>query len=133
MSRHLQIVLSERAAGLVAEAAERAGCKSATWARQTLYAALRASGLDPTAMPSNGGADQDSWALVDDAGNVLGFGQFAAKPADDDRGTWLPLVYADAAPFDPDKHYRLAPEPPVVEAGKVVRRYPVIPKSLEAI
>jgi hypothetical protein len=55
-TKHLQIVLSERAAGLVAEAAERAGCKSATWARQTLYAALRASGRDPTAMPANGGA-----------------------------------------------------------------------------
>lgn len=66
-TRHLQIVLSERAAGLVAEAAERAGCKSATWARQTLYAALRASGLDPVAIPANGGAqtaDEDSQAAA---------------------------------------------------------------------
>jgi hypothetical protein len=69
-TKHLQIVLSERAAGLVQEAAERAGCKSATWARQTLYAALRGLGLDPTAMPANGRADRDSWALVDDANDA---------------------------------------------------------------
>jgi hypothetical protein len=51
-TQHLQIVLSERAAGLVQEAAERAGCKSATWARQVLYGALRASGRDPVAIPA---------------------------------------------------------------------------------
>jgi hypothetical protein len=55
-SKPLQIIMPERALGLVAEAAERAGCKSSTWARQTLYAALRTQGLDPTGIPPDRGA-----------------------------------------------------------------------------
>jgi hypothetical protein len=43
----LGIVMSDRARGLVAEAAEEAGCKPSVWARQKLYEALRASGRDP--------------------------------------------------------------------------------------
>lgn len=52
MSKPLQIIMPERALGLVADAAEKAGCKSSTWARQKLYEALRASGRDPVAEES---------------------------------------------------------------------------------
>jgi hypothetical protein len=69
-TRQFNIHMPERALGLIAEAAQESGCKASTWARQTLYAALRASGRDPTAMPANGMADRDSWALVDDANDA---------------------------------------------------------------
>ncbi|ANW02252.1 hypothetical protein LMTR13_20850 [Bradyrhizobium icense] len=117
---------------MVAEAAAKRGGLTSQYIRQAVYGALRADGYEPTAIPANGNADgagPDSWALVDGSNNVLGFGKFDAKPADDDRGTWLPMIYADAAPFDPDKHYRLAPDQPFVEGNKVIRRYPVIDKG----
>lgn len=129
MAHPLQIRFPERAARMVADAAAQQGTTASGIVRRFTYDGLRALGFDPTGMPANGGGDRDSWALVDCKGHVIGFGQFDAKPADEDRGTWLPMVYADAAPFDPDKHYRLAPEPPFVEGNKVIRRYPVIDKG----
>jgi hypothetical protein len=128
-SKTIQVIYPEHALAALTSASKHSGVTLSAFIRQASYGASRALGFDPTAMPANGGADRDSWALVDGNGNVLGFGQFDAKPSDDDRGTWLPMVYADAAPFDPDKHYRLAPEPPFVDGGRVVRRYPIIDRE----
>lgn len=127
MSKPLQIIMPERALGLVAEAAERAGCKSSTWARQTLYAALRTQGFDPTGMPADGGTGVHQWALVI-GDEVRSLHHSDDKPADEQGGRWLPVVYADSQPFDPDLHYRLIPWMRV-EADRVARTYPVVAKS----
>jgi hypothetical protein len=50
---------------------------------------------------------------------------------DDDPRTWLPVETEDSEPFDPKRHWRLAPTYRV-DGDRVVRTYPVIPKSLEA-
>ncbi|MEH2534423.1 hypothetical protein V1277_006281 [Bradyrhizobium sp. AZCC 1588] len=130
MSKPFQIMMPERALGLVAEAAEESGCKSSTWARQALYAALRASGRDPTGIPPDGGAGIQQWALVI-GDEVKALHQANDKPADEQGGRWLPVVYADSQLFDPEIHYRTPPWMRV-EASRVVRTYPVVEKA-EAI
>lgn len=49
-----------------------------------------------------------------------------------DTRTWLPVENEDSEPFDPKRHWRLAPTYRV-DGDRVVRTYPVIPKSLEAL
>lgn len=140
-SKPLQIIMPERALGLVAEAAERAGCKSSTWARQTLYAALRASGVDPVAPASKSAGElydvmggKTRWALVAD-GAVLDLSYFATDPNKDEEQialgrTWLPVVHHDSDPFDPASHWRLKPEARV-DGDRVVVAFPVVEKNWE--
>lgn len=49
-----------------------------------------------------------------------------------DTRTWLPVETEDSEPFDPIRHWRLAPTYRV-DGERVVRTYPVIEKSLEAM
>jgi hypothetical protein len=42
-------------------------------------------------------------------------------PAEDLRGDWLPIVNEDSEPFDPSKHWRLSPQPLVVDGVQRVR------------
>jgi hypothetical protein len=49
-----------------------------------------------------------------------------------DPRTWLPVENEDSEPFDRARHWRLAPTYRV-DGDRVVRTYPVIAKSLEAL
>jgi len=51
------------------------------------------------------------------------------SPVDGD--VWLPIVNADSESFDTAQHYRLPPLPLRVDGERVVRVYPVVPKSWE--
>ncbi|MGY3240561.1 hypothetical protein ACVMAJ_007451 [Bradyrhizobium sp. USDA 4448] len=53
------------------------------------------------------------------------------KPEHDDRGEWLPIENEDSQPFDPAQHWRLKPLPLRLDGDRVVRVYPVVPKSME--
>lgn len=138
-STALQIVISEQARGLIAEAAQEAGCKSSTWARQKLYEALRASGRDPVAVPKSGTTTPGvmQWAIVEgDSVRSFGGAERVSTVADKHMAEplpagqrWLPVEYEDSEPFDPAKHYRLTPLPPRVDGDRVVRVYPVVAKE----
>lgn len=104
--------------------------------RRSVVERLEADGFDPGAIaPRDAGSlynevnGQRGWALVI-GDNIKGMGYFAAKPADEQGGTWIPVEYEDSEPFDVMKHWRL---PPLdrLEAGRVVRVYQVVPKSWE--
>jgi hypothetical protein len=56
----------------------------------------------------------------------------STKLDDDDPRTWLPVETEDSEPFDPKCHWRLPPTYRV-DGDRVVRTYPVITKSLEAL
>jgi hypothetical protein len=56
----------------------------------------------------------------------------ATKLDEGDPRTWLPVENEDSEPFDPARHWRLAPTYRV-DGYRVVRTYPVIPKSMEAM
>jgi hypothetical protein len=47
-----------------------------------------------------------------------------------DARTWLPVETEDSEPFDPVRHWRLAPTYRV-DGERVVRTYPIVLKSLE--
>jgi hypothetical protein len=133
MAKPLQIIMPERALGLVAEAAERTGCKSSTWARQALYAALRASGLDPTAIPAGDagslydvvdGKQRYAWV---DGDQIKSVSYHDAKPEHEGR-TWLPVKHFDSEPFNPAAHWRLKPIV-TIEGDHVRVEYPVVEKA----
>jgi hypothetical protein len=124
-------------AALVERAAEARGLSHSEYVRQAARTALALDGFDPaTIAPRDAGSlwnlieGQRHWALVID-GAVKAMHRAADAPADEQGGTWLPIEYEDSEPFDDAAHWRMAPVTSI-EAGRVVRTYPVIPKSLGA-
>ena len=133
---------------LVERAAQRRGQKPSEYVRQALLTGLRLDGFDPADIaPRDAGSlynvtpdGRRKYAIVS-AGRMLvdtlplaecpdiaDANHYPAGyvPADGDR--WVPIEYEDSQPFDPAEHYRLAPMQRI-EADRVVRTYPVIPKS----
>lgn len=136
---------------LVDRAATARGMSHSEYVRQAARVALQLDGHDLAAIaPRDAGAlynviaGQRSYALVS-AGRVLvetsrlddmpdhadaNHHPAGYVPAVGDR--WLPVEYADSEPFDLASHWRMAPIDKV-EADRVVRTFPVVPKSLEAL
>jgi len=119
---------------LVERAAQRRGQKPSEYVRQALLTGLRLDGFDPADIaPRDAGSlynvtpDGRHWALVAD-GTVKAWQRSIECPPAEPDGLWLPIDYEDSQPFDPAEHYRLSPMLRI-EADRVVRTYPVIPKS----
>lgn len=130
-------------AAVVARAAKARGMSHSEYVRQAARTALQLDGFDPEAMPTRdaGGLynivdGRRCYALV--AGDRIDhMSYYASEPALSEfapgRGDRvLPVEHIDSEPFDISTHWRL---PPIdrVEANRVVREFPVIPKSLEAL
>lgn len=122
----------------VARAARAKGTRPAEYVRQALLTGLRLDGFEPaTIAPRDAGslynvtADGRHWALVI-GDTVKTMHRAHDKPADEQGGVWLPIEYRDSEPFDPDRHWRL-PYETTLEADRVVRTYPVVLKTLEAM
>lgn len=132
-------------AAVVDRAAKARGMSPSEWLRQAARTALGLEGFDPNVpeAPRDAGALYDSvdglgrcYALM--AGDrIVHLGYHASEPAASDfapgRGDRvLPVEHVDSEPFDIAAHWRL---PPIdrVEADRVVREFPVVPKSLEGM
>jgi hypothetical protein len=120
------------------ELASQSRCMTPSeYIRRSVMERLQADGFDPaTIAPRDAGslynviAGDRHWALVVD-GAVKAMHRSADKPEDEQGGIWLPIEYEDSEPFDDVAHWRMAPVTSV-EAGRVVRTYPVISKTLGA-
>jgi hypothetical protein len=126
------------------DTAAKQKCQSKSeYVRRSVIERLEADGVDPAHIVSrDAGALYDSvegkrcYALIS-GDRIADIGYHAGEPSLSDfapgRGDRvLPVVHQDSEPFDIAKHWRL---PPIdrLEADRVVREFPVIPKSLEAI
>lgn len=107
---------------LIDTAAARVGTKPTEWARQALTEALRAAGFDPVASLA-----PQQYCLVRD-GELIATSFNPSK--DEEGGEWLPIDNEDNQPFDPALHWRLKPLPLRLDGDRVVRVYPVVPKSI---
>lgn len=135
---------------MVARAAKSKGTRPAEYVRQALLTTLQLDGFDPTTVPARDAGTlydardgQRCYALVSN-GRVLTVVSYSAKPdlsdanhwpagyVPADGDAWLPIVHVDSEPFDGALHWRL-PHLVRIEADRVVREFPVIPKSLEAM
>ncbi|MCG2665883.1 hypothetical protein ACFPFP_02930 [Bradyrhizobium sp. GCM10023182] len=106
-------------ADLLKALADRKGMRPADLFRSLCDAALAAEGFPI--------ADRQ-YCLVRD-GELI---STSFKPTKDrDGGEWLPIENEDNAPFDPALHWRLKPLPLRLDGDRVVRVYPVVPKSME--
>jgi hypothetical protein len=119
-SKTLQVIFPDSAVAALADAAKHSGVTLSAFIRQASYGASRALGFDPTAMPSDGGAGVQQWALV--VGDEVKSLHQGDKLENEQGGRWLPVVYQDSGPFDPELHCRLAPWIRV-EASRVIRTY----------
>jgi hypothetical protein len=147
----VQFRAPESLSDMIEAAAGRHLQSRSEYIRRGVVERLQADGFDPAAItPRDAGslynviAGQRHYALVS-AGRILAqtsrldsvpdladasHHPVGYVPADGDR--WLPVEFADSEPFDIAAHWRLAPIDSV-EANRVVRTYPIIPKSLEAM
>jgi hypothetical protein len=103
-----------------------AGAKMMTaseYTRRAVIAQLEADGV--TVAPQQ-------FALVEAGQLVLraGVPVVVTKLDPDDSRTWLPIEAEDSEPFDPRLHWREKPTYRV-DGARVVRTYPIVPKSLE--
>ncbi|RXH15143.1 hypothetical protein [Bradyrhizobium guangzhouense] len=106
-------------ADLLKALADRRGVGLSTLLRSLADSALASEGFPI--------ADQQ-YCLVRD-GELI---STSFKPTKEpDGGEWLPIENEDNAPFDPALHYRLKPLPLRLDGDRVVRVYPVVPKSME--
>jgi len=100
-------------------ASQRSQSKS-DYIRQALVDRLQTDGASPVA--------EQQYCLV--RGGELIATSF--KPSQDDQGgEWLPIENEDNSPFDQALHWRLKPLPLRLDGDRVVRVYPVVPKSME--
>ncbi|MET4181734.1 hypothetical protein ABIB94_003835 [Bradyrhizobium sp. JR7.2] len=100
-------------------ASQRCQSKS-DYIRQALIDRLQADGASAMA--------EQQYCLVRD-GELI---STSFKPAKEpDGGEWLPIENEDNQPFDPALHWRLKPLPLRLDGDRVVRVYPVVPKSME--
>ncbi|RXT48751.1 hypothetical protein [Bradyrhizobium betae] len=119
-----------RAPTNLSEAIERAArrrCQSKSdYIRQTLIDRLQTDGASPAA--------EQQYALVANGSVMLPRGDDPVttfRPTPDDRGEWFPIENEDSQPFDPVLHWRLKPLPLRLDGERVVRVYPVVPKTME--
>lgn len=106
-------------ADLLKVLAERRGLSTAALVRSLADAALASEGFP---------VGDQQYCLVR-AGELI---DTSFKPAKDpDGGEWLPIENEDTEPFDSAKHWRLKPLPLRLDGDRVVRVYPVVPKSME--
>ena len=68
------------------------------------------------------------WARIKD-GEIIGLYYHAEKP-EQEGYTWLPVFHEDSEPLDLAKHWRLTPVDRL-ESDRVVRTFPIVPKSVE--
>jgi hypothetical protein len=121
------------------------------YVRQSVLTALRADGFDPavTPPPRDAGAlydvinGQRCYALVsggriltettrlDAMPDLADAGHWPAGYAPSDGDRWLPIGFTDSEPFDPATHWRVPPYVTRIEVDRVVREFPVVPKSME--
>jgi hypothetical protein len=150
-------VLQARCDPVLYAQAERAakvrGVSQAEFIRHGVRTALQADGFDPAAVTArDAGALYDvvaglrHWALVayGNPPQIRITHRSAEKPDLDDAShypvdylpiegdRWLPIEYQDSEPFHDDRHWRL-PYETTIEPERVLRTYPVIVKSLEAM
>lgn len=105
-------------ADLLKALAERKGMGLSTLLRSLADAALASEGFP---------VGEQQYCLV--RGGELIMTSF--KPAKDDQGgVWLPVENDDNQPFDPALHWRLKPLPLRLDGERVIRIYPVVPKSM---
>lgn len=115
---------------LVDQAAQRKGMKPAEYIRRSVVDSLERDGFS---------VETPMWALVSDDRVLTSWLGDACPdlsdanyhpagfiPSQDDR--WLPIENEDTQPFDLRLHWRLAPHFRV-EADRVVRVFPVVPKA----
>lgn len=139
----IQAKCSADFAAVIERAANARGMSHSEYIRQAARTAVQLDGHDlaPVA-PRDAGALYDlvegkrSYALVS-GDRIVAMGYYASEMSVSDyapgRGDRvLPVEHVDSEPFDILKHWRL---PPIdtIEADRVVRTFPVIPKSLEAM
>jgi len=106
-------------ADLLKAVAERRGVSLASLMRSLADSAVASEGFP---------IEEQQWALVV-GGEIV---SVTFRPAKDDRGgEWLPIENEDNRPFDAALHWRLKPLPLRVDGDRVVRTYPVVPKSME--
>ncbi len=123
-------------AALVDRAAQARGTTTSEWLRQAARTALRLDGFDPLVVdqPRDAGALYDlvegkrCYAWVE--GDAIKAMSYSADWPQQEGRTWLLVEHEDSEPFDVTKHWRL---PPIdrIEADRVVRTFPIVPKSLE--
>ena len=132
----VQVRVPDRVPGMIAAAADRKCTTSSEYVRRAIINQLEFDGIDVSTgrhvatglalhlEQPEGEAQQ--FALVDGE-NVYADSVIFGRPAGDKR-TWLPIVNADAQPFDPAKHYR---EKPYLkrDGDRVLRIYPIRLKS----
>ncbi|MCC8961720.1 hypothetical protein H8A95_05140 [Bradyrhizobium sp. Pear76] len=90
--------------------------------------------LADAALASEGFAVADTqYALVADGAVVIHneVPILSYRPFPDDRGEWFPVENEDTEPFNAAQHWRLKPLPLRVDGERVIRTYPVVPKSME--
>lgn len=134
---------------MIEQAAKSKGTRPAEYIRQTLHAGLKADGFDLALISRDAGTLYDKldgmmrYALVSD-GRVLVETRPGLKPdlmdnsfhpvgyVPRDGDAWLPIYHVDSEPFDAAIHWRL-PYVTRVEADRVVREFPIVPKSLESM
>ncbi|MCK1742217.1 hypothetical protein IVA80_15435 [Bradyrhizobium sp. 139] len=104
---------------LLKAAAERKGVTVSAYLRSLADAALVAEGFP---------VGEQQYCLVR-GGELVATGFKPSK--DEDGGVWLPIENEDNQPFDPAQHWRLKPLPLRLDGERVVRVYPVVPKSME--
>jgi hypothetical protein len=111
---------------MVKAAAERDFLNASQWLSRAVTAALEAKGFT---------VEPQQYALVSPAGELVhgtnGNVIMTFLPHPDDRGEWLPVENEDSEPFDPAKHWRGKPLPLRVDGERVVRTYPIVPKTME--
>lgn len=137
-SERLMIRVQPEVNALIDQAAAGRGMKSSEWVRRAVLTELALDGFDPAAIaPRDAGSlytitpEGQQWALIegDTIADITRYLQ--AKPADDGR-VWLPVEYEDSEPFDSSKHWRGTPVARI-EAGRVVRSFPIVPKCWERV
>ncbi|WP_018459721.1 ribbon-helix-helix protein, CopG family [Bradyrhizobium sp. WSM4349] len=109
------------------DTAAKQRCQSRSdFIRQTIIERLQREGIPL-------GADTQ-YALVSDGQLVRAAGNspiLTFKPDADKRGEWVQIENVDSHPFDPAQHWRLKPLKLRLDGDRVVRTYPVVPKSME--
>jgi hypothetical protein len=140
----VQFRVPEVLSGMIESAADKHLQSKSEYIRQSVLTALSADGFDPAAIPPRDAGSlynvQDGkrrYALVDGDRLITWTDYVAEKPdaaaaAPHEGAAWLPLEYEDSEPFDPALHWRGHPEIRI-EPDRVVRTYPIIVKSLEAM
>lgn len=106
-------------ADLLKAVADRRGMRLSTLLRSLADSALASEGFP---------VGEQQYCLVRDGELITTSFKPAKEP---DGGEWLPIENEDNQPFDPALHWRLKPLPLRLDGERVVRVYPVVPKSME--